>query len=243
MIEIVTYANKDFGLLQKLLNNEFNVNVRLLGWGTKWNGYDDKSKGLLKYLDTKNDNDIVVFVDGFDSLINKPIGELATLFDSYDCKVLLSNSPDTLFIENIFGTCKDGFVANAGMYMGYVEYLKIVLKDTLSMSCSDDQVKMNKLCKIHPFIKVDTREVIFKNIPANRTLEEGCNALFVSYPGAMSVERWSRAIPEYMQFFFKEIVAVLLVAIWFLPKLRKQLCVIGLVLTLYYVGFADKTCV
>jgi len=245
MIDIVTYANKEFGTFRQLIDNKFDVKVTVLGMGTKWNGYDDKSKGLLKYIETKNDNDIVVFVDGFDSLINRSPDDLSTLFASYDCKVLMSNDvwSNSMFGSQMFGTCHSGYTANAGMYMGYVEYLKILLKETLTMSCSDDQVKMNRMCKIHSFIKVDSREVIFKNIPPHEKLKESCSAIFVSYPGTVSFERWSRAIPEYLQFFFKQILVIFIVALWLLPKRRKQLSTVLFLLTMYYICFADKTCV
>ena len=70
-LEIVTYANKSQGMFEELVKNDFDVPIKVLGWGRKWNGYSDKSKGLLEYMKTKNDEDIIVFVDGFDTKINK----------------------------------------------------------------------------------------------------------------------------------------------------------------------------
>jgi hypothetical protein len=59
-------------MFEELVNNEFGVPIKVLGWGTKWNGFSDKSKGLVEHLKTKNDDDdIVVFVDGFDSKVNR----------------------------------------------------------------------------------------------------------------------------------------------------------------------------
>ena len=48
--EIVTYANKSHGLFEELTNNEFNVPVKVLGWGTEWKGFSDKTKGVMDYL-------------------------------------------------------------------------------------------------------------------------------------------------------------------------------------------------
>ena len=90
-VEIVTYANKSFGMFEKLVNNDFSVKVKVLGMGKKWNGYIDKSIGLLEYMETKKDDDIIVFVDGFDTKINKNPYNIRTLFESYDCKVLVSS--------------------------------------------------------------------------------------------------------------------------------------------------------
>ena len=41
-----------------------------IGWDTKWNGHKDKYKGILKYIESKNEDDIIVFLDGFDTKIN-----------------------------------------------------------------------------------------------------------------------------------------------------------------------------
>ena len=129
-LEVVTYANKSSGMFEELVNNEHGVKVKVLGMGKKWNGYLDKSKGLLEYMKTKKDDDIIVFVDGFDTKINKDISNVKSLFESYDCKVLVSKDPELMnkFGEIfVFGNCNNSDVANAGMYMGYVKYLKIVL--------------------------------------------------------------------------------------------------------------------
>ena len=46
-IHYITYANKKFGMFEKLINNKYNVNFIVLGMGTKWNGYMDKIKGII----------------------------------------------------------------------------------------------------------------------------------------------------------------------------------------------------
>ena len=47
-VEVVTYANKSFGMFEELVNNDHGVKVKVLGMGKKWNGYIDKSIGLLR---------------------------------------------------------------------------------------------------------------------------------------------------------------------------------------------------
>ena len=83
------------GMFEELVNNEHGVKVKVLGMGKKWNGYIDKSIGLLEYIETKKDDDIIVFVDGFDTKINKDISNVKSLFESYECKVLVSKDPQT----------------------------------------------------------------------------------------------------------------------------------------------------
>ena len=63
MMEVVTYANKSAGMFDRLINNEHGVQIKVLGWGTKWNGFKDKINGIYRYLENKHDDDIVIYVD------------------------------------------------------------------------------------------------------------------------------------------------------------------------------------
>jgi len=244
MVEIVTYANKSFGMFDELVNNEFNVPVRVLGWGTKWNGFMDKAKGMQKYLDTRGDDEVVVFVDGFDTKINKNPSNLLELFKSFDCKVLVSKDPafaGKWITESIFGTCDDKNVASSGLYMGYVKYLKVFIQDTLRETCSDDQVNFNTACKKHDFVKVDEEGVIFKNF-SPRDLNKTSDAIFVSYPASPSLSRYSRAIGEYLQFLYIFIIAILLVAMVAFPKYDIPVFITLMLYIATYVLVLDKTC-
>ena len=64
----------------------------------------------LEYIETKKDDDIIVFVDGFDTKINKDISNVKSLFESYECKVLVSKDPELMnkFGEIfVFGNCNN----------------------------------------------------------------------------------------------------------------------------------------
>jgi len=247
-MEIVTYANKSFGLFEQLVNNSHGVPVRVLGWGTKWNGFKDKFIGMVEYLKDKNDDDIIVFLDGFDSEINHPLCNLLERFQQTNCKVLMSKEPHLGYSflkgisKSVYGDCRSNLTANTGMYMGYAKYLRIVLQDSLQSSCSDDQVVLNKMCKKYPFIRVDKHEVIFKNIPQNKTKQPNEQAIFVSYPGSPSMARYTRAIKEYTQFFYFKLMLVMLVLMYLFPKLTRKLVYTMFTFTMYFLFVADKSC-
>jgi len=244
MVEIVTYANKSQGLFEELIHNEYDVPVRVLGWGTQWNGYSDKSKGVVEYLKDKDDDDIVVFIDGFDSKINKDPKDVEEMFKSYDCRVLFSRHPDIIskyLVRQVFPMCGQG-MANAGMYMGYAKELKTILNDELAEKCQDDQVNFNKMCEKYNFIKIDEDERIFENIsPFN--MKKKSDAPFVSYPGTPSFERITRACRDYAQFFKWQFVISMIVLLVLLPKNYKWLPVyLGIAGILFYTLMADKSC-
>ena len=48
--------------------------------GQKWTGYKMKSELLIKYLENLDDDEIVVFIDGFDSLINRDPRDVEEIF-------------------------------------------------------------------------------------------------------------------------------------------------------------------
>ena len=240
-LEVVTYANKSSGMFEELINNEHGVKVKVLGMGKKWNGFSDKFIGLLEYMETKNDDDIIVFVDGFDTKINKDISNVKSLFESYNCKILVSKNPIVLNDSFRFKKCDDKNVANSGMYMGYVKHLKIILKESVQMKCVDDQVNLNSLCKKHNFIKVDDKELIFKNFsPFDK--KESVNAVFVSFPGSITLERISRQPKEYIQFFYIHVLFINIALLALFPKKQNYLLSSLLFFTTFYVFYADKSC-
>jgi hypothetical protein len=238
-LEIVTYANKSQGMFEDLVKNTFGVPIKVLGWGTKWNGFNDKYRGMSEYLKTKRDTDIVIFLDGFDTKINKDPRDVMKLFEKCDCKVLVSKGPNPG--DHLLGTCKAGIPANSGMYMGYVKFLKVMIDDALSYTCEDDQVNLNMVCKKYPFIKVDDTQLIFENVSQLRSDKES-NALFVSYPGKISFDRISRGFFEYTQFVYVYVLCLLVLSMGIFPKHSNVLLSLLVGLVLFYILFADKSC-
>jgi len=243
-VEIVTYANKSQGMFAELVNNEFGVPIKVLGWGTKWNGFSDKYKAMTKHLETKNDDDIVIFLDGFDTKINRNPNNVVELFKECDCKVLVSRDPRMVgktLSKAIFGVCKGETMANSGLYMGYAKYLKLVIDEALSLKCEDDQVNLNTICQKYDFIKVDEDEKIFKNFgPLDKKHES--DAIFVSYPGSLGFDRYSRALIEYTQFLYMYILCLLILGLSLFPQRQEILLSMLILFITFYVLVADKSC-
>jgi|TARA_B100001094_G_scaffold130957_1_gene126789 hypothetical protein len=240
--EIVTYANKSQGMFEDLVNNEFDIPVTVLGWGTKWNGFSDKYKGMSKHLETKSDDDIVIFLDGFDTKINKNPSDVVELFKKFDCKVLVSRDPDPFRAAPlVFGKCGGKYTANSGLYMGYAKEVKSIIDEALTQKCEDDQTNLNTICQTSDYVKVDEEEVIFKNFGPLGD-QSDTNAIFVSYPGSPSVGRYSRAIVEYTQFLYLYILCLLILGLAFFPQRQKVLLPTLLIFTTFYAFVADKSC-
>jgi hypothetical protein len=211
-MKIVTYATHSEGSFEELVHNKFGVEVTVLGMGTKWNGFMDKIEGVLGYLRTLPDDEIVVFVDGFDSYIKKPLDGLEDTFRSMDCDILVSKdiSIGGYFNRKIFGTCKNDIGSNSGLYMGNVINLKDFLYAVSKQPSSDDQRNFNLTCKDFNRLKIDVDCVIFENVKKKSRLHES-TAYFVQTPGVLTFKRYFRAVKEYSQFLIPEIVLLILI--------------------------------
>jgi hypothetical protein len=220
-MKIVTYATHSEGLFDTLMNSGYPIDV--MGWGTKWGGFMDKFKGIVEYLEKQQDDEIIIFVDGFDSKINKSLENVEQDFKDMNCKVLVSMDDRKLpihvlssyLLKRVFGSCKDGYTCNTGLYMGYCKELKMVIQHIISQDGDDDQRSFNSVCSDFSFIKVDTQHKIFENFTYT---DSTSNAYFVQFPGKMSWKRWTRAIAEYSKYLIPEICILVLLLVVYLYR-------------------------
>jgi hypothetical protein len=134
-IHIVTYATHSGGSFNKLKDNlkRQDVELTILGWGKKWKGFHQKFEGILNVINKYKPDDIIVFIDGFDTLPNKNfnIDKLKEEYiKNYEGKIIVSeeirepNNPLLIYFQNkVFGGC-----INSGMYMGYAKDIEPFIK-------------------------------------------------------------------------------------------------------------------
>ena len=215
-MKVVTYATHSEGSFDDLVNNKFGVDVVVLGMGEKWQGFIHRVKKYREYLDSLDDSEIVVFVDGFDSHILKPLGDLEDVFTSMKCDILVSENVTIqphYIVNKMFGTCKEDHTANAGLLMGYTGHLKKLQDSIIKGKTGDDQKNLNAICLQFPNLKIDTNCVIFKNINPNEDIEKlyTSGSFFGQTPGSFTFSRRIRAIKEYTLLFLPEILLFVLV--------------------------------
>ena len=198
--EVITYATHSERMFDELINSGYPVKV--LGWGVKWESFLTKIKGVLDYVKTKNPDDIIVCVDGFDTKINRSPSEAVEIFKNMNCGFLVSEESYKSpilgeFFKYHFRTCKNDVSANMGLWMGYVKYIIPILEDIASKTCTDDQINFNIICKNYNYIKVDTDKLIF----ANKTfLKQDDTAIFHGFPGS---GKMSLPLHEKIKHYFK----------------------------------------
>ena len=236
MIDVVTYATHSYGMFDELIKNPY-TKVTELGMGKKWNGFTDKYIGLVEYLETKNENDIIIFVDGFDTKILKSPEIAKQRFLNMNAKVLFSKETKlpTFINKHVFGICNGKYITNTGLYMGYVKYIIPILKDSIKFKCSDDQINLNRICEKYPYIEVDINEEIFQNGGSENT-----NACFIQYNGtSFNLHHYaklyaSRTYPFILSFF--------LILILIFPKYKLYISAFIALFWVWFQIFANKTC-
>lgn len=212
----VTYCTHDIGTFQELKNNTYGYDIKVIGWGKPWNGFLDKYKGMMDHISEYEDEDVVCFVDGFDVLPNKSVDIFKERFFKMKSPIIASKNMYALFSYKIFGDCEKGYIANSGMYCGYVKAIRNILKDMLKDDMSvDDQRNLNTVCRDHN-VKVDDEYLLFYNIPYSERIYKkltGDDACFLGYPGRLDVERLARAPKEYLPFIWKELIAIFIITL------------------------------
>lgn len=218
-IHVITYATHSEGLFDQLVNNKFNIHINVLGWNKKWNNYYDKIKGVYNFSKNIPDNEIILYLDGFDTIINKDIdNNFIRLFESFKCDILFSLHPIFIhkyFVRKVFGEGdENGNIANAGMFIGYSKYINKLCEDILNLNLKDDQEALNICMKKYNY-KIDKDNIIFKNtFSKNYNVQ---NEYFTSYPAACNgtikdkIKRYYRGIKEYVPYFKFEIIIILFI--------------------------------
>ena len=253
-VQIVTFATHEEGELRSLVHNSYNIPVKLLGFGEKWSGFKMKFEYVYHYIEKLPEDTIVIFLDGFDSEIKGSVDDAVSIFKKNNYKVLFSveKYSNLLGIEYlIFSRCNSNqYFANSGLYMGYVKYLKPILKKSIESPCKDDQYILNNLCHEFKYISLDEKEEIFQNLKYfiySVGKQKHGKAIFVSHPGTPTLKRIYRCFIEYPQFVLPYILVFYLVLCFFLFQIKKKIHKYAslLLLTLFiiiWLANADYSC-
>jgi hypothetical protein len=253
MIHVITFATHAEGNFNNMINNSYGIKIKVLGWGKKWTGFKMKYIYVYNYIKKLNDDDIIIFLDGFDVNINGYLEDALKIFKKNNYKVLFSkqnnnNFFDFFFLKKVFNPYNEKYILNTGLYMGYVKYLKILLDESLKLKCNDDQRNMNILKNKYNFINIDINNEIFENI--SKSYFNKLDSIFIQTPGNGSINRIKRGIFEYSQFFIKQISVLLIIIfsiIIFNKKINNKIkLIIILLIIFFFINFykkIDKSCI
>ena len=129
IVTVATHEERYLPVLEKQLQDK-ELDLEKLGLGQKYKGHKMKDTELLSFLKSVEKDDIVVFVDGFDTLCMADKEEILTKFKKYNKKLVISieNVGNLSFIHNaIFDKVRNKFI-NTGLFIGYAGFLEKFLE-------------------------------------------------------------------------------------------------------------------
>ena len=227
-IHIITFATHASGTFEKLKTDlkKNKVELNVIGWGTKWEGYLKKLEYTIENINKYSDDDILIVIDGFDTEVsdNFDIEKLEKIYKSrFNDNIVVSldpyASPLPKIMHNYLHDRIFGGPANAGMYMGtkkdLLPFLKDVMKDTLSDRCkNDDQCGINLALQKHDKATIDYDKLIFNNVDKKKNDKN--KGMFYGYPLSFTYDRILRIPKDYSKFLITEILFFILLIVLFL---------------------------
>lgn len=164
-IELVEQSVSDLGL-----------KLHVAGIGGYFKGYGWKLKRVRETLEEfKDDYDIVIFTDSFDSYIFANIDEIIAKFRSFKAPMVVSGEvncwPNPHLAPFMPPSSKTGHYPfpNSGGYIGYLGYILHLYTDVIAIhhksDCCDDQGELIKAVVLdHGAFKIDHNAVIFQTL-------------------------------------------------------------------------------
>jgi hypothetical protein len=119
-----------------LLNTakHFNVNVEVIGIGHTFTNFTNRLYILQDYLKDINPEEVILVMDGYDTLFNNTVEYTLSQFHQKNTKILISS--EKLFtyqwgkFQHKFDTINSDYkYVNAGTFMGYAGDLKIMVDE------------------------------------------------------------------------------------------------------------------
>jgi hypothetical protein len=159
------------------------IELVILGYGQPWKGFAWRFLLMKDYLETLDNQDIVVFLDAYDIIATQNASTIQARFLEFQSPMLFSTEQIqrkdflTHYVrDGVFGKCPDADICG-GAYMGYVYALKKMYHyicqtydcGSQEFSRMDDQKILTSLCNdpyfTEPQIAYDHSSSIFYTIP------------------------------------------------------------------------------
>ena len=211
---IVTHSDGYFEVLKESCIRH-GINLEVLGWNEKYTGHMFKTEKTIEYLKSLKDDDIVLFVDGFDSIILGDPNVILETFLETNEKALFSqdfiNDNKTL---NFIQDCVNGMILinrkqcgpyriNSGMFIGYTKELLEIFEKSKTyvneFNKLSNQRVLQDMCTVENNIKTDLNRSIMYNVDRfdtnfkvkneTLTINDKYQPLVISAPGNVSLDK------------------------------------------------------
>ena len=130
ILTVATHSERYLPVLDKQVKDS-NLELQKLGMGKDYKGHFMKDLEIIEYAKNVNKDDLIIFVDGFDSLMLASQEEILKKFESFNCDLLLSveNVGMLSFIHDTVFEKVRGKYINTGLYMGKAGFILSFLEE------------------------------------------------------------------------------------------------------------------
>jgi len=130
---VATHSERYLPVLEKMVEDR-GSKLHKLGFGKKYQGHFMKDLEMIEFLKTLPGEDIVIFLDGFDTLMLSDTTEVIDKFKKSGKKMILSveNVRSSFLMHSYnFQKVQEKFI-NTGLYIGYCGYVLRFLEEMYS---------------------------------------------------------------------------------------------------------------
>lgn len=217
-IKCFTIATHSEGYFELLKDSCIKNNIKLdvIGYGEEYSGHMFKTYKTIEYLKYQSENDIILFVDGFDSIVLKDINIIVNRFKKLNVPFIFSKNTELKFIDKKISKfinlikqnkfydyflirnkpCKyknSYYVLNSGMFMGYckdlLDLFLLSLNYINNKNEHSNQRVLQDMCNNNINIPIDVNNNIFKNInDAEIKQFDGTNSCIISACGLRNMD-------------------------------------------------------
>ena len=147
---VCTVANRFRHHIDKLYLSckQYGVDLKMIGLGEAYKGHYLKLQWMLDYVRTLQDDEIVLFVDGFDVLVLADSETLLRTFKQMNAPIVIAAERECYpyaDLKNAYPSSPTSFrYINSGTYMGYASALREWLEDLNINQTECDQGQVTK---------------------------------------------------------------------------------------------------
>lgn len=174
-IHLVIYATHSEGNFDILIQKarELGYYISIVGWGDKWEGFYKRTLDLYDFIKTRPSQEIIMCIDGFDSIILQDMNTTLNIFSEYGSPIVWGIEENNNALRKVLFRSKYKYTLNGGSFMGINEYLQVIFEEIISRYGKtnyklDDQRIVNQMNNSSPLfksiVKPDMESKIFANL-------------------------------------------------------------------------------
>lgn len=183
-MKVITIATHSNHHLERLLasTEHFGIDIQLLGKGRTYTAHNDKTRWTLEYMEQLDDDEIVLYTDGYDSAFLRDLDYIEQEYLKMDHPLVMGTEQNFNCDEPPFSKFRYYLnypkgkrpyrFLNAGGWIGRVAYVRDILKLVEKDGANDQDILNQFITSNADKIKLDHDHKIFSCIAGRSGLEE-----------------------------------------------------------------------